>query len=170
MASALLLNASYEPLHVISTRRALGLVMAGKADLLERGDDHWRSASESFPVPLVLRLRYMVKIPFSARVPLNRRTLNIRDNKACQVVRCSKRGTTIDHIVPRSRGGQHEWTNVALMCSEHNLRKSDKLLHEMGWQLKSVPRAPRQHHLVMATSNALVNPVWEPYLEQFVTT
>ena len=167
MASALLLNASYEPLNVISTRRAMGLVLAGKADLLEEGAGRWRSASQSFPVPLVLRLRYMVQIPFSARVPLNRRTLNIRDNGACQVAKCGKRGTTIDHVVPRSRGGRHVWTNVALMCSGHNLRKSDRLLGELGWRLKAVPRAPRQHHLVLATTNARPNPVWVPYLERF---
>ena len=165
MAGALLLNASYEPLNVISTRRALGLVMSGKADLLEKGDDPWRSATDTFPVPAVLRLRYMVKIPFAARVPLNRRTLNVRDNGDCQVASCHKRGTTIDHVVPRARGGRHEWANVVLMCSEHNLRKADRLLSELDWQLKTMPRAPTRHLLLLNTA-AAVDPVWKPYLQQ----
>ena len=164
MAGALLLNASYEPLHIISTRRALGLVLAGKAELLEEGDDPWRSATQTFPIPAVLRLKYMVKIPFGARVPLNRRTLSIRDNGDCQVTQCRKRGSTIDHLVPRSRGGMHEWTNVALMCSDHNLRKADRLLSELRWELKAAPRAPRQHHLL--TAAARVDPVWAPYLQR----
>ena len=167
MASALLLNASYEPLHVISTRRAMGLVLAGKADLLEEDAGRWRSATQSFPVPLVLRLRYMVQIPFSARVPLTRKTLKVRDNNACQVVSCRARGTTVDHVVPKSRGGSHVWTNVALMCGTHNHRKSDRLLNELGWSLKAVPRAPRQHLLVEAATQARLNPVWEPYLQRF---
>ncbi len=164
MSKALLLNASYEPLHVVSTRRALGLILAGKADLVEAGDGEWRSASHTFPVPLVLRLRYMVRIPFTARVPLNRKTLKVRDDGKCQVASCRASGTTIDHVVPRSRGGDHSWTNVVLMCSDHNLQKADRLLSELGWRLKAVPRAPRQHQLVLATSNTKPDPAWQPYL------
>ncbi|MCY3851801.1 MAG: HNH endonuclease [Acidimicrobiaceae bacterium] len=156
--SVLLLNASYEPLHIISTRRALGLILAGKADLLEAGSTEMRSPSHTFPVPVVLRLRYMVRIPFAARVPLNRKTLKVRDNGECQVVSCRERGTTIDHVVPRSRSGDHSWTNVVLMCADHNLKKADRLLDELGWQLKTVPRAPRQHQLVLASQTAH-NPV-----------
>ena len=162
--TVLLLNASYEPLRVISTRRALMLVLAGKAEMLALGDGEFRSASHAYPVPIVVRLRYMVRIPFGARVPLTRRTLSIRDGGACQVVGCRRNGTTIDHIVPRSRGGRHAWDNVALMCYPHNRAKADRLLGELDWALKTVPRAPSNHHLILVAAEAALRDEWLPYL------
>ena len=162
--SVLLLNASYEVLNVISARRALMLVLAGKAEMLAEGDGQFRSATDSHPVPLVVRLRYMVRIPFGARVPLTRRTLSIRDGGVCQVAGCQRRGTTIDHIVPRSRGGRHAWENVALMCHNHNRVKADRALGELGWGLKAAPRAPSNHHLILVAGEAAVRDEWLPYL------
>ena len=138
----LLLNASCEPLRLITVRRALGMVISGRAVMVEAGSGHVHSASKAHPVPLVVRLCHMVRIPFAARVPLNRRTLTKRDNGRCQVAGCTDAGSTIDHVVPRSRGGRHEWSNVALMCVAHNRAKSDRLLSELGWQLKRAPRPP----------------------------
>ena len=163
--SALLLNASYQPLRVIPTRRALCLILAGKAELVEQVEDaEVRSATAAYPVPLVVRLRYMVKVPFGARVPLNRRTLTIRDDGECQVAGCGRSGTSIDHLQPRSRGGRHEWTNVALMCTHHNRVKSDKLLSELGWELKRAPRAPHDHHLILIAAKVEPKEAWLPYL------
>ena len=163
--SVLLLNASYEPLRVISTRRALGLVLAGKAELLEAGDGVFRSATRACPVPLVVRLRHMVHIPFGARVPLTRRTLAARDRGNCQVSGCDRRGTTIDHVVPRSRGGKHAWNNVALMCPTHNRVKSDRLMADLGWSLKSAPRAPSGHYLVLVAAASTPKQAWLRYLD-----
>ena len=84
----------------------------------------------------------MVKVPFQATAPLSRRAIQARDGKVCQVVGCRRVGQTIDHIVPRSRGGTHEWTNVTLMCVRHNSQKGARLLPELGWTLKSEPAAP----------------------------
>lgn len=162
--TVLLLNASFEPLRVISIRRALGLVLAGKADLVEAGDGELRGASASFPVPVVVRLRYMVTLPFAAQVPLNRRTLAARDGGTCQVVGCVRRGTTVDHVIPRSRGGAHTWSNVVAMCQPHNGTKGDQLLSELGWELKATPRAPRGPMLVLAAAGTAPTPAWEPYL------
>ena len=162
--SVLLLNASYEVLNVISTRRALMLVLAGKAEMLAEGDGEFRSATDAYPVPLVVRLRYMVRIPFDARVPLTRCTLSIRDDGVCQVASCQRKGTTIDHIVPRSRGGRHTWENVALMCYNHNRAKADRLLGEMGWNLKATPRAPSNHHLILVAAEAALRDEWLPFL------
>ena len=162
--SVLLLNASYDPLRVISTRRALGLVLAGKAEMLGGGDGEVRSATAAYPRPVVVRLVQMVKIPFGARVPLNRRTLAVRDSHACQVRGCARRGTTIDHVVPRSRGGRHIWGNVALMCWQHNRAKSDRLLRDLGWSLKTPPRAPVGPWLVLVAAQALPREEWMPYL------
>ena len=162
--SVLLLNASFQPLRVITTRRAMGLILAGKAEMVTEGEGEIRSASDSFPMPLVVRLRYMVKVPFGARVPLNRRTLTVRDDGECQVSGCPRVGTTIDHLQPRSRGGRHEWSNVALMCTHHNRLKSNKLMSELRWELKTAPRPPRDHMLVMVAARTTPKEAWMPFL------
>ena len=160
----LLLNASYEPLRIITIRRAMGMLLTGRAVMIEAGDGHIRSATQAHPVPLVVRLQQMVKIPFTARVPLNRRTLTRRDHGRCQVAGCTATGSTVDHIVPRSRGGRHEWSNVALMCAAHNRDKGDRLLTELGWQLKKTPRPPAPSQALIQTGRAPAA-VWIPYLQ-----
>lgn len=165
--TVLLLNASFEPLRVITVRRALGLVLAGKADLVvPAGDAHIRSAGGAeFEVPAVVRLRHMVRVPFQASAPLSRRAIRARDGRACQVAGCSRTGQTVDHIVPRSRGGTHEWTNVALMCLRHNSQKGDRLLDELGWTLKAEPRAPRGALILLARAGMdAPPPLWAPFL------
>jgi 5-methylcytosine-specific restriction endonuclease McrA len=165
--TVLLLNASFEPLRVITTRRALGLVLSGKADLVvPDGDGLIRSTGGAeFAVPAVVRLRRMVRVPFQATAPLSRRAIQARDGKRCQVVGCSRLGQTVDHLVPRSRGGEHEWTNVALMCVRHNSQKGDRLLQELGWKLKAEPTAPRGA-LVLLTRAGMESPppLWAPFL------
>src|SRR5690606_29897934 len=125
----LLLNASFEPLRVITVRRALGLVISGKADLIVPNEDQIirSTGGATFEVPAVVRLRRMVRVPFQATAPLSRRAIQTRDGHRCQVTGCSRKGQTIDHVVPRSKGGAHEWTNVALMCVRHNSLKGDRL-------------------------------------------
>ncbi len=165
--AVLLLNASFEPLRAITTRRALGLVLAGKADLIvSDGDDHIRSTGGAeFAVPAVVRLRRMVRVPFQATAPLSRRAIEARDGHDCQVVGCRRIGHTIDHVVPRSRGGTHEWTNVTLMCVRHNSQKGNRLLHELGWRLKSDPVAPRGALVLLARAGLQSPPpLWAPYL------
>ena len=159
----LLLNASCEPLRLITVRRALGMVVTGRAVMVAAGDGHVRSASDEFPVPLVVRLCHMVRIPFAARVPLNRRTLFKRDGGRCQVAGCPDAGCTIDHVVPRSRGGRHEWSNVVLMCVAHNRTKSDRLLSELGWRLKRAPRPLAPAYALMEVGEEPIN-AWAPYL------
>ena len=159
----LLLNASCEPLRFITVRRALGMVITGRAVMVAAGDGHVHSASDEFPVPLVVRLRQMVRIPFAARVPLNRRTLSKRDAGRCQVAGCPDVGSTIDHVVPRSRGGRHEWRNVVLMCVAHNRTKSDRLLSELGWRLKRAPRPLAPAYALMEVGEEPIG-AWAPYL------
>jgi 5-methylcytosine-specific restriction endonuclease McrA len=165
--TVLLLNASFEPLRVITTRRALGLVLAGKADLVvPDGDECIRSTGGAqFAVPAVVRLRRMVRVPFQATAPLSRRAIRARDGRDCQVVGCHLLGQTVDHIVPRSRGGRHEWTNVVMMCVRHNSQKGDRLLSELGWKLKQEPTAPRGALVLLARAGMQAPPpLWAPYL------
>lgn len=160
--SVLLLNATFEPLDVVSVRRAVTLIVTGKAAPVEHGEGVMRSPSVTVPIPAVIRLVGFVKVPFSRRAaPLTRRTLAARDKGRCQVAGCRSDGATTDHIVPRSRGGRHEWENVALMCAAHNQAKGERLLSELGWALKKRPRVPAMAHVVMVDGAA---ESWVPYL------
>lgn len=145
--SVLLLNASYEPLTVVSWKRAMTLVLSGRAEMVEQaGDRIVRSAGGAeFPLPQVVRLMQMVTFAGmrSRRSPrFSKSALMARDDRRCQVAKCDDRGSTVDHLVPRSRGGATSWENCVLMCPAHNSRKGDKLLAELGWKLKRRPSAP----------------------------
>lgn len=160
-SGVLLLNASWEPLRVISLRRAVLLVLAEKANVVTEGDGEVRSTSLSVPAPSVIRLRYYVRVPYRARAPLNRRNLTARDAGRCQY--CGRAGNTIDHVVPRSRGGSHDWANVVLACAPCNQRKDNQLLSELGWTLMHKPTTPKvTAHLVVGVA---MRPEWEPHLQ-----
>src|ERR1700742_3800690 len=118
MSGALVLNATYEPLCVVPMRRAVVLVLAEKAVVLEAGETVMHSASASIQVPSVVRLSRYVRVPYRRDVPLTRRAVLDRDAHTC--VYCGVRADTIDHVRPRSRGGQHHWTNVVAACARGN--------------------------------------------------
>jgi 5-methylcytosine-specific restriction endonuclease McrA len=159
---ALLLNASFEPLRVIPVRRAVMLILRGKAESVASGDDPvvFRSAHHVIEAPSVVRLKYHVRIPYRATVPLSRTALLARDDKTCQY--CFKPGNTIDHVVPRARGGQHCWENVVTACSRCNAKKDDRLLEELGWSLRVKPYAPKAWFYVVLRFQP--DPSWAPYL------
>jgi len=161
MRSALVLNASFEPLSVVSAQRATCLVLAEKADLVE-GDGHvLHSASLSVPCPSVIRLRYMVKVPFVRRAALSRRAIFARDDHRCQY--CGERADSIDHVVPRSKGGPHTWENVAAACRPCNLTKRDRTPDEAGMRLEKPCRAPRATAWVVVAVSGIPD-TWRPYL------
>jgi 5-methylcytosine-specific restriction endonuclease McrA len=161
MRSALVLNATYEPLSVVPARRAACLVLAERADLVADDGTELHSASLTLPSPSVVRLRYMVKAPFHRRTTLSRRALFARDEYRCQY--CGGFADSIDHIVPRSRGGRHEWENVAAACRPCNLRKRDRTPAEASMVLARPPRAPKEHTWV-TVAVARVPDEWKPYL------
>ena len=163
MKGTLLLNASYEPLCVVPMKRAVVLVLAEKAEILEAAGGVVRSESTAVPVPSVIRLTTYVRVPFRARLPLTRRALLARDAHRCAY--CSRSADTIDHVVPRSRSGLHEWENVVAACRLCNGRKGDRLLAELGWALRTTPTVPRgTRWLVVGVGR--IDPAWEPYLTQ----
>lgn len=159
---ALVLNASREPLCVVSLHRAVALVLSGKAVVLEAGSSPLRSARRTFPAPEVLVLTRYVHVPYRGVVPPTRRTVLQRDLHRC--VYCAGPADTVDHIHPRSRGGRHEWTNVAAACARCNHRKADRLLSELGWELLIVPTAPRGSTILAAAARP--HPSWHSYLMQ----
>ena len=140
MGAALVLNATYEPLCVVPLRRAVVLVLAEKAVVVESSQDVMHSERLSLPVPTVVRLARFVRVPYRREVPLTRRAVLERDGHSC--VYCGLRADTIDHVRPRSRGGLHQWTNVVAACARCNHRKGDRLLAELGWHLRVPPVAP----------------------------
>ncbi len=162
MKQVLLLNASHEVLRAIPLNRAVVLVLQEKAVVVEAGEEYVRSAYIKIPLPRVIRLKYYVKIPWNAKVALNRANLTARDKGECQRAGCSKKGTTIDHVIPRSRGGRTTWENTVLMCSSDNQRKSDKLLSELGWELKHKPTVPAGGRLIIGVVD--LDPAWAAHL------
>lgn len=161
MSRALVLNATYEPLCVVASRRALVLVMSDKAEILHTGRGVFRSEKVSFPEPSVVRLTHFVKVPFRARVALNRRAVFARDGNRCQY--CGAAAENLDHVVPRSKGGTHSWENVVASCRPCNMRKEDHLLADTALTLRRSPAPPRPGSWVLV-ANGIVHPDWEPYL------
>ncbi len=160
----LLLNATYEPLTVVSARRAVVLTISERAETVHEDDDHLVAHSEQLAVavPSVIRLRHYVRVPYRAQVPMTRAALMRRDCARC--VYCGDRATTIDHVVPRSRGGANTWENCVACCAPCNRRKADRLLHEIGWVLHRLPTAPKGRHWRLLAAVSDIDPVWEQYL------
>ena len=140
-STALVLNQTYEPLCVVSVRRATILVLAAKAICVVDGDGILHSARTALPVPSVVRLTHYVRVPYRAHVGLSRRAVFARDGGRCAY--CTGPAETIDHVMPRSRGGQHDWDNVVAACARCNHSKGDRLITELGWRLHSQPAPPR---------------------------
>jgi len=161
MSRALVLNATYEPLCVVPTRRALLLVLQAKAEVLCGTGRSFRSARLSLAEPSVVRLAYFVRVPHQARVALNRRAIFARDGHRCQY--CGAQAENIDHIVPRSKGGQHAWDNVVAACRRCNARKRDHMLEDSGMRLRRPPAAPRGRQWAIAALGTVLAE-WEPYL------
>jgi 5-methylcytosine-specific restriction endonuclease McrA len=161
VSRALILNATYEPLCVVSTRRALVLVLSDKAELLASTGRCYHSERASFAEPSVVRLSYYVKVPYQARIGLNRRAVFARDGHRCQY--CGATAENIDHVVPRSKGGAHTWENVVASCRPCNMRKEDHLLADTTLTLRRAPAPPRPGSWVLV-ANGSMHPDWEPYL------
>jgi len=162
MGRSLVLNATYEPLAVVSARRAIVLVLDAKADIVHGSGGMWASASMSVEVPSVIRLRYYVRVPYQRRAPLSRRAVFLRDGHTCQY--CGRPAENIDHVVPRSRGGEHVWENVVACCTRCNTAKRDRLLTQTAMQLARQPVAPTRLSWVHVVVGS-VPQAWQPYLE-----
>ena len=161
MAESLVLNATYEPLCVVSLRRAVVLVIAEKAVLVEAGEGQLHGPTVVLPIPAVVRLARYVKVPYNYRVAVNRRTVFARDGGRCQY--CGASAENLDHVIPRSKGGPHTWENVVAACRPCNTRKEDRLPHEAGMVLRSTPAAPR-HRVQLLALCGNTSDDWADYL------
>lgn len=160
MNRTLLLNATFEPLCLVSFRRAIVLVLKDKAEVVARNGAEFHAERVSIPCPSVIRLVHFVRVPYRSRVPLSRRAVFARDGHRCQY--CDRPAENLDHVIPRSRGGEHTWENVVAACRPCNSRKENRYLHETDLRLRRPPVAPRSAWAV--TSGGPVDPAWEPFL------
>ncbi len=159
MARALVLNATDRPLAVVPARRAVVLVLKEKAEVVATNGVVFHSERLVLPAPSVVRLRYFVKIPYRAHAALTRRAVFARDGWVCQY--CGRAAENVDHVIPRSKGGEHAWSNVVAACRRCNSRKENRLPHEVGLHLARRPFAPSDGFRL---SLGRPEPEWEPYL------
>jgi 5-methylcytosine-specific restriction endonuclease McrA len=157
----LVLNATYEPLGVVAERRALLLVLASKATAIEASGRSARSPSGAVAIPAVIRLNRFVRVPHRAGVPLTRRAVFARDGGRCAY--CGGSASSIDHVLPRSRGGRHSWDNVVAACHRCNRMKADRTPADLGWRLRWVPSQPSGPAWRVLASGRH-DPTWTPYL------
>lgn len=140
----LVLNAGYEPLAVVTFRRALLLVLSGKASVLAEGSEPVATPRTVMGRPSVILLHRYVKVPYREAATVSRRGVLRRDRRLCGY--CGKTATTVDHIMPRSRGGTNTWENLIACCLDCNSSKGDKTLRQLGWKLRFRPLMPRGPH------------------------
>jgi 5-methylcytosine-specific restriction endonuclease McrA len=144
---------------VVPSRRAVVLVLKEKAVVLHANGVLYRSEYLEVQAPSVIRLRYLVHVPYRATAALTRRAVFARDGWVCQY--CGSPAENMDHVLPRSRGGQHVWDNVVAACRRCNSRKENRLPHDAGLTLARKPYAPRDGFRL---SLGRVEPEWEEYL------
>lgn len=162
----LVLNATMEPLCVVPARRAVVLVLTSKADVVHHNGHRFRSERLDLPAPSVVRLRRFVHVPYRRRAALSRRGVFIRDEHRCQY--CGRTAENVDHVVPRSRGGAHEWENVVAACRRCNGRKRDLTPLEANMALRRRPYAPRAEFWLVVAVGTL-EPTWHAYLGDVLT-
>lgn len=143
-APVLVLNQNFEPLNVCNVKRALVLVLDGKAEVLELNHQVVHTPTRSIHCPSVIRLSHLIKRP-RPRARLSRREIFIRDSYTCQYCGVHTRDLTIDHVIPRSKGGPHTWENLVSACKGCNHRKGGKILSETRMYLARIPREPRSN-------------------------
>jgi len=161
-SSVLVLNQNYQPLNVCNVRRAVSLLGRGKAEALEENGSYLRSAYATLAEPAVIRLVYLVKRPLHRR-RLSRREVFARDRYECQYCGTHTRALTVDHVIPRSKGGVHVWTNVVSACDSCNHRKAGRTPREARMKLLRLPREPRPNPYALFHNGSIMD-CWRPFL------
>lgn len=166
MQSALLLNASYEPLSIVDWKKAITLVWLGKAELLVAHPRRVHSVNQTFDLPSVLRLQRRVRIPHH-KIHFSRTNIYRRDNYTCQYcgLRFAQAELTFDHVLPKSRGGPTNWTNIVTSCQPCNRKKCSRTPAEAAMPLLSTPSEPRWWPFSTSAGDLDKHPDdWRPYL------
>ena len=158
----LVLNQNYEPLSVCNAKKAIILIYLGKAEIIERGALSLRSASKSFPFPLVVRLIMYIRVPYK-KVVLTRKNIIKRDHHQCQYCGGKSSPMTVDHIVPKTMGGADSWENLVCACVSCNNKKGNRTPEQAGFLLIRTPLKPN-HLTFIQYFVGIRSDKWKPYL------
>jgi len=162
-SKVLVLNSSYEPLSICDAQKAVLLLFGGKAVPVTHHPERFIcTVSRSFPLPSIVRLTFFVRVPYK-RIVLNRKNLLIRDGFQCQYCGRTDLPLTIDHIQPRSRGGEYTWENLITACPRCNSKKGNRTPREAGMHPLKKPIRPN-NLMFMQHLTAAVSDDWKPYL------
>lgn len=159
----LVLNANFEPINICNTRRAIGLILSGKAAMVVNGRGNIHAISQIFPKPSIIRLEDMIRRP-RPRVKLTRREVFRRDNYTCQYCGRRENNLTVDHVLPRHMGGKHLWTNVVTACAVCNHRKGGRKPEEAHMRLNHPPKEPPANAAYIFGRHLNEYGEWEPYI------
>ena len=159
----LVLNQNYRPLNICRVRRAVVLLLYGKAELLENGLGVIHSSEDTFPVPSVIRLAYLVKRPYPQR-KLTKLEIFNRDHYTCQYCGRETKELTLDHVIPRRRNGEHSWENIVAACMHCNRRKAGRSPSEAGMTLLHQPRQPKDNNFYIPYDFLQSHTEWQKYL------
>jgi 5-methylcytosine-specific restriction endonuclease McrA len=162
--AVLVLNANFEPIHVCTTRRAIMLVLSGKATLVMNGRGEIHTVTHTFPRPSIIRLAHMVKRP-RPTVRLTKKEILRRDDYTCQY--CGQRSPflTVDHVIPRRYGGQYVWENLVAACPACNHRKGSHTPEQVNMRLLRPPKAPPANAAYLFARHLQNNEEWLPFIE-----
>lgn len=161
-SQVLLLNQNYEPMSVTNAKKAIILLYLGKAEIIEKNSGYVRSVSTRFPLPSVVRLTRFISMP-RKRIVLSRKNIIKRDGHTCQYCGDRSNPVTIDHVIPRVRGGQDTWENLVCACLSCNNRKGDRTPEEAGFALAKKPQRPNFIFFIRYNISVL-DERWRPYL------
>jgi 5-methylcytosine-specific restriction endonuclease McrA len=160
----LVLNASYEPINVCTIRRAAVLVLKSRAEVLEQGEGVLHSERLELERPCVIRLVRYVRIPRDVhRRKITRKAVLARDAYTCQYCGHEAAGLTVDHVIPRSRGGESVWENIVASCAPCNRKKGNRMPREARMHPSNRPKAPGPTVFIRIAAPR-VPLAWEPYL------
>jgi len=159
----LILNANFAPINVCTTRRAIGLILTGRASMVMNGRGTIKTISADLEKPSVIRLGRMVKRP-RPRVKLNKREIFRRDFYTCQYCGTLGGNLTLDHVIPRRLGGTHSWNNLVTACAYCNHKKGGRTASQAGMRLKIKPKEPSSSAAYIFARYTITNDEWESYL------
>jgi len=159
----LVLNQGYEPISICSAKKAILLILLTKAELVAKKNGRLiRSPRQLFPHPSVIRISRYVSVPYRS-IELSRKNIQRRDNFTCQYCGCKSHALTIDHVLPKSRGGADAWDNLVAACLKCNNKKGNRTPEEARMMLRKKPRKPN-HIMFLKQNMGTLEQTWRPFL------
>ena len=161
-SQVLVLNQNYEPMTITNAKKAIILIYLGKAEIIEKNEAYIHSISTSYPLPSIVRLTRYINVP-RKRIILSRKNIIKRDSHTCQYCGARFGPVTIDHVIPKVRGGEDTWENLVCACVKCNNKKGNRLLEEVGMVLARKPQRPNYIFFIRYFIGKIDNR-WKPYL------